>query len=97
MTERLTIFVDTAKKKTDMNVNLAKTWTHHVRSQCKVEASTTDELNKKEKSTRWNVISQVQDARQDSKIKRVMYIHRNHCQFQYDTTDEASEINRKIR
>ena len=26
------------------------------------------------------------------KSKRAMYIHRNHCQFHYDTTDEASEI-----
>ena len=50
MTERLTIFADAAKKNVDMNVKLAETWTQHVRRHYKVEAATTDELNKKEKS-----------------------------------------------
>ena len=80
------------KKEADMFVKLPKTFTQIVQTQPKVGAATKEEIAKVQAS--YPVPCDFAGAGCDArfKTKRAMYIHRNNCNYNYNTSEKPHEV-----
>ena len=92
MTVRLTEFANAALEREDMKVKLAKTFNQHLQRQEKVGKITTQMLDKKMQSYKYQCEFAEAGYTQRFKTKRDMKIHMCTCIFNYGTTDEAYQV-----
>ena len=91
MTRRLTAIADAAKAEADMNVSLAKTFTHHVHKRNKLAVSE-DEAKAAEQKYKFKC----DFCQRRFKTEKNMQIHRHSCIYNYDTTQEVFEVEKIV-
>ena len=92
MTNRLTKFADNAMQRADMQVKLAKTFTHHVGTQEATTPATAAEIKEKEATYEFPCHFAEDGCTARFKTRAGMWTHATTCQFNYVNTSEYFEV-----